>query len=81
VFAFRLAREATGHVEASYRSEGSRAALAADPEFAAAFSKAKTRVREMELRYVEEVDSLRQTLLEIYAAVVLKTAYNDFDTT
>jgi len=34
----------------------------------------------MELGYVEEVDALRQTLLEIYVAVVLKTPYNDFDT-
>jgi hypothetical protein len=80
VFAFRLAREATGHVEASYRSEGSRAALAADPEFAAAFSKAKARVREMELRYVGETDPLRQALLEIYVAVVLRTPYNNFET-
>ena len=34
----------------------------------------------MELRYVEEADPLRQTLLEIYVAVALKTPYNDFDT-
>ena len=34
----------------------------------------------MELRFVEESEPLRQTLLEIYVAVVLKTPYNDFDT-
>jgi hypothetical protein len=80
VFAFRLAREKTGRLEATYDAEGSRVALSANEEFAAAFTQAKGRVREMELRYVEETDALRQALLEIYAAVVLGTPYNDFDT-
>ena len=34
----------------------------------------------MQVRYVEEIDPLRQALLEIYVAVVLKTPYNDFNT-
>ena len=80
VFAFKLAREATGMTEVSYRPEGSRAALAADPDFAPAFLSAKRRVRAMDLRYVEEADQLRQTLLEIYVSVVLETPYNDFAT-
>lgn len=80
VFAFKLAREKTGHMEASYKPEGSRAALSVDPEFAEAFVQAKARVRQMELRFVEEIDPLRQALLEIYVAVVLKTPYNDFNT-
>jgi hypothetical protein len=80
VFAFKLAREATGKRVATYRVEGSRAALCADPEFALAFSREKRRVCEMDLRFVEETDALRQTLLEIYAAFVLKTPYNDFET-
>jgi len=29
---------------------------------------------------VEETDPTRQALLEIYAATVLKTPFNDFDT-
>jgi len=33
----------------------------------------------MDLRYVEESDPVRQTLLEVYIAVVLKTPYNDFN--
>ena len=33
----------------------------------------------MEVRFVEERDSLRQALLEIYAAVALRTPYNYFD--
>jgi hypothetical protein len=51
-----------------------------DPDFAKAFLLAKQRVRGMDLRYVEEVDQLRQALLEIYVAVVLRTPYNDFAT-
>jgi hypothetical protein len=34
----------------------------------------------MDLRYVEETDPTRQALLESYAAVVLRTLYDDFDT-
>ena len=80
VFAFKLAREATGKTEASYKPEGSRGSLVADPAFAQAFLVAKRRVRAMDLRYVEEADQLHQTLLEIYVSFVLQTPYNDFDT-
>jgi hypothetical protein len=80
VFAFKLARGMTGHLRASYTAKNSRASLVKDEEFGKAFSQAKERVRRMELRYVEETDPLRQTLLEIYVGVVLKTPYNDFDT-
>jgi len=80
VFAFKIAREVTGHLHAGYTATDSREALCADPVFAKAFLAAKRRVRQMEIRYVEESDPLRQTLLEIYVAVVLKTPYNDFDT-
>ena len=80
VFAFRLAREMTGRLTAAYSTEGSRIALCADPQFGEAFLKAKARVRQMDLRFVEETDPLRQALLEIYVSVVLRTKYNDFDT-
>jgi predicted GIY-YIG superfamily endonuclease len=80
VFAFRLAREETGRLTAAYSTEGSRVALSSDREFHPAFVEAKRRVREMQVRYVEERDSLRQALLEIYVAVVLQTPYNDFNT-
>jgi hypothetical protein len=80
VFAFKLTREATGKPKAAYTTDGSRAALMKDSVFAAAFKAAKVRVRGMDLRYVQEADPLRQALLEMYVAVVLKTPYNDFDT-
>ncbi len=80
VFAFRLARESTGSLVAAYTASGSRAALCAQDEFGFAFTLAKQRVRNMNVRYVEENDALRQALLEIYVSVVLKTPYNDFET-
>lgn len=78
-FAFRLAREATGNLKATYRKEGGRKSLAIDPAFKIAFNLAKQRISKMQVRYVEEADPLRQALLEIYIAVVLKTPYNSFD--
>jgi predicted GIY-YIG superfamily endonuclease len=79
VFAFRLARVATGRTEVAYATKGGRVALAAEPEFATAFTDAKASIRKMDLRFVEENDALRQALLEIYAAVVLKTPHNSFE--
>jgi len=80
VFAFKLAREMTGQLTAAYSSAGSRVALSSDGVFGEAFIQAKARVRNMDLRFVEEPDPTRQALLEIYASVVLRTKYNDFDT-
>lgn len=79
-FAFRLAREATGYQKASYKKEASRDALMEDPAFRAAFDAAKLRIRQMHIRYVEESDPLRQTVLEVYVAVCLRTPYNGFET-
>jgi hypothetical protein len=78
-FAFRIARETTGRASARYSKSDSRAEMVKDPAFAAAFEGAKRRIASMDLRYVEELDPTRQALLEIYAATVLKTPYNDFD--
>ena len=79
-FAFRLAREATGKMVASYSKSGSRAALLKDATFAAAFAAAKRRIASMDIRFVEEREPTQQALLEIYTATVLKTPYNDFET-
>lgn len=49
------------------------------PKFRSAFKRAKTRIRNMEVRYVAEKDPTRQALLEIYVAVMLRARYNDFD--
>jgi len=78
-FAFRLAREKCNALKASYKKEGSRKHLLSDPAFSVAFSNAKARLREMDVRVVEETDPLRQALLEMYVAVALGAPYNDFD--
>lgn len=79
-FAFRIARQVTGRLDASYKTgEGTRDALAREPKFARAFVEAKARVREMDLRYVEEADPVRQALLEVYVALAVKAKHNDFD--
>jgi hypothetical protein len=78
-FAFRVARKETGLLKATYTKKGSRAELVRDPVFGPVFQAAKTRLANMDLRFVEEDDPVRQALLEIYVAVVLKTPFNDFD--
>jgi hypothetical protein len=79
-FAFRLAREITGNLAATYKKEGSRIDLMESMEFRQAFDEAKKRIRSMDLRFVEESDPVRQAVLEIYVSVSLQTPYNDFDT-
>ena len=58
----------------------SREGLLSDPAFAKAIRTAKLQMREMDYRYVEETDQVRQTLLEVYCAVVLQTPFSDFGT-
>lgn len=79
-FAFRIARESTGRTVPTYTQKGSRGDLMKDPAFLEAFAAAKARIRAMDIRFVEEADPVRQTILEVYAAVALGTPYNDFDT-
>jgi hypothetical protein len=77
-FAFRISRENTGQTKASYSSSGSRLSLQNEDKFGKDFASVKMRVSQMDIRFVEETDSVRQALLEIYVATVLKTPYNDF---
>ena len=69
-FPWHIARDVTG----------TRKELLADPQFSAALDAARTKISEMHVRYVQEVDPVRQALLEIYVAVVVNARYNDFDT-
>ena len=79
-FAFRIARRRTGLTEAAYNQAGSRHALSGDPRFAAAFRAAKIYLRSLDIRIVEEEHQTTQALLEIYAAIRLRTPYNEFGT-
>lgn len=78
--AFLMARIQTGKLRPSYRPHGSRADLLRNPEFKAAFDDARGRIREMDIRYVEEPDPVRQALLEIYVALASGAEHNSFDT-
>lgn len=77
--AFLLAREKTGRLDATYRTADSRASLLKEPSFLAEFKLAKNRIGEMDVRFVEETHPVRQCLLEVYVATVVKARYNDFD--
>lgn len=78
-FAWLLAREVTGK-KATYKRDGSRKALLADPVFTAEYERARDRIRGMSVRYVHEADRTSQAVLEIYVAVATGARYNDFDT-
>lgn len=78
-FAFRIARQTTGKLKASYKKTGSRAELLLDPAFNIAFETAKRRLADMDIRWISESDAITQSLLEIYTALRLRTPFNDFD--
>lgn len=79
-FAFRLAREEAGFVEAKYTGENTRSGLMKKPEFQAGFGRAKARLNRMDIRFVAEPDQVKQALLEVYCAVALETPHNEFGT-
>jgi hypothetical protein len=78
-FAWRLARDKTGY-RATYKRKGSRRDLLSQSDFRRAYEKAKQRIRKMDVRFIEEAEPLRQTLLEVYVAVATHAKHNDFDT-
>jgi|SRR5579863_1721613 len=79
-FAFKLACEMSGIAQTRYSGPNTRDKMLKIPAFAKAFKQAKERLNEMEIRFVEEGDVVRQALLEIYCAIALQTRYNNFAT-
>jgi hypothetical protein len=79
-FAFRLARQATGKTEVTYAAGDGRRELLADPDFVRELLRQKQRVAAMDIRYVGVAGPTTQALLEVYTSTVLKTPYNDFNT-
>lgn len=73
VFIWHLMCDEIG-VEHAYRNDWESV-----PQFDAAFKSAKDRIGKMEIRYIDEADSVKRALLEIYAAVVSGAKYNDLD--
>ncbi len=80
-FAFLLAAKEIGRPAATYKTKGGRNELEGTEPFKSAFMKAKEKVQQMDVRFIEEPDSVKQALLEIYVAVSLNTQFNDFKTT
>ena len=78
-FAFLLARKLTGQIKATYKKEGSRAALLKQLDFKKAFDDARGKIRNMSVRVIEENDATRQALLEICAAITFRAKHNDFE--
>lgn len=78
-FAFRISRKVTGKEKASYTLKDSRVDLENDPLFNKEFAKAKLKIKNMDIRYIEVNDPIHQALLEVYIATELQTPYNDFE--
>ena len=78
-FAFMLARQKTGKLRASYKPEGSRVALLSEPAFRAAFDAARNRINLMDVQFIEETDSVKQTILEVFTAFETGAEFNKFD--
>lgn len=78
-FANCLARDWLGNKGLTYTAWRSHNTPVLDTKSARAFTAAKARIRAMDFRFVEENDTKRQALFEMYFAVVLDIPYSDFD--
>jgi hypothetical protein len=78
-FAFKRARRVL-EMNATYKVEGSRAALTNHQTFGPEFSRQIVRVKRMEVRFVEISDPLAQYLLELYACLEWGLPLDEFDT-
>lgn len=78
-FAFKQTRRELSLV-ATYKPEGSRAALFADESFRAAFRNQSSRLRGMTMRFLAVDCPVDQYLLELYTAMELELNLDEFDT-
>lgn len=78
-FAYKLACKKCNMSPPTYRKGDGQAERLKNPILAAEFVNAKDRVRAMDYRYVEETDPTRQSMLEAYASIALKTQFNSFE--
>ncbi len=79
LFALRRACELRG-LPPSAMAKRFRTQLLLDEEFRKTFEEQRHWALMLDVRYVLESDPVNQTLLKIYAAEVLQTPYNDFNT-
>lgn len=78
-FAFKQTRRQLNLV-ATYKPEGSRAALFAEEEFRAAFRNQSLRLRDMTMRFLAVECPVDQYLLELYTTLELGLNLDEFDT-
>ena len=78
-FAFKRTRRAL-KMDATYKPEGSRAALAKDPKFWPEFQRQIACVKAKQVRFIEVIEPLTQHLLELYAAMEWGLPLDEFDT-
>ena len=78
-FAFILATEVARKQNFEF-GQMTRTQLENDPVFGEFFRQAKVRVGEMKIRVVEVPGPITQTVFEVYAALMLETPHNDFET-
>ena len=78
-FAFILATEVARKQNFEF-GHMTRTQLENDPVFGEFFRQAKVRVGEMKIRVVEVTGPITQTVFEVYAALMLETPHNDFET-
>lgn len=77
-FAFILAKEIANEQDIDIKIK--RNALEADSAFNSIFLEQKERVSKMNVRVIEILDPIIQTIFEVYVSMELNTKYNDFDT-
>jgi hypothetical protein len=74
-FAFLLAKEIAGK---KINLSQNRKDVEKDPEFKQIYEKMKKRVKKMQIKVVDVSDPVEQTFFEVYAALELKTPYNEW---
>jgi len=77
-FAFKIAKQDAAKEKVEIKK--TREILQVDPDFLPFFNKAKKRVSEMKIQVIDIENAVEQTLFEVYAALELKTPYNDWRT-
>ncbi len=77
-FAFLLAKEKAQ--KSGINSSGVRGEVEKDDAFKQIYYEMKERVSKMQIKVVEVLDPVEQTFFEVYAALELKTPYNDWGT-
>ena len=78
-FAYKLTVETTGLKPIKYSPNATKQSMFEIPEFKESFGTSLCRIKTMNYRWVSVDNKLERNLLEIYAAVILGSRFNEFD--